>query len=132
MYVNVPVLKKLILVSVAWVISQYFYPSLDGMLDLHKGTPPPRLTLNLQVPIYLYTWVERDIVRVIKSVLAKNTTQWMHVADDLQELKIFSRVTGFTAFHMPAKLFELKNLPARQLNQVFRIFLTVGIFVQWN
>ena len=56
----------------------------------------------------------------------------MHVADDLQELKIFSRVTGFTAFHMPAKLFELKNLPARQLNQVFRIFLTIGIFVQWN
>ena len=54
----------------------------------------------------------------------------MHVADDLQELKIFSRVTGFTAFHMPAKLFELKNLPARQFNQVFRIFLTVGIFVQ--
>ena len=41
MYVYVPVLKKLILVSVAWVISQYFYPSLDGMLDLHKGTPPP-------------------------------------------------------------------------------------------
>ena len=41
MYVYVPVLKKLILVSVAWVISQYFYPSLDGMLDLHKGNPPP-------------------------------------------------------------------------------------------
>ena len=57
----------------------------------------------------------------------------MHVADDLQELKIFSnRVTCFTGFHMPAKLFELNNLPARQLNQVFRIFLTVGIFVQWN
>ena len=57
----------------------------------------------------------------------------MHVADDLQELKIFSsRVTDFTGFHMPAKLFELKNLPARQLNQVFRIFLTIGIFVQWN
>ena len=71
--------------------------------------------------MYLYTWVERDIVRVIKSVLAKNTTQWLHVADDLQELnskgfiKIFSsRVTDFTGFHMPAKLFELQNLSARQ------------------
>ena len=39
-------------------------------------------------------------------------------------------MTGFTGFHMPAKLFELKNLPARQLNQVFRIFLTVGQLVQ--
>ena len=29
MYVYVPVLKKLILISVAWEISQYFYPSLD-------------------------------------------------------------------------------------------------------
>ena len=53
----------------------------------------------------------------------------MHVADDLQELKIFSSgVTDFTGFQMPAKLFELKNLPARQLNQVFRIFLTIGKF----
>ena len=73
--------------------------------------------------MYLYTWVERDIVRVIKSVLAKNTAQWLHVADDPQELnskgfiKIFSsRVTGFTGFHMPAKLSELKNLSARQFN----------------
>ena len=50
MYVYVPVLKKLILVSVAWVISQYFYPSLDGMLDLHKGTatPPPPSPLNIK------------------------------------------------------------------------------------
>ena len=47
MYVYVPVLKKLILVSVAWVISQYFYPSLDEMLDLHKGTPPHPL-LNIK------------------------------------------------------------------------------------
>ena len=55
----------------------------------------------------------------------------MHVAGDLQELKIFSsRVTVITGFHMPGKPFELENLPARQLNQVFRIFLTVGIFVQ--
>ena len=55
----------------------------------------------------------------------------MNLADDLQELKISSsRVTDFTGFHMLAKLFKLKNLPARQLNQVFRIFLTVGIFVQ--
>ena len=62
-------------------------------------------------------------MRVIKRVLAKNTAQSLHVADDSQELnskgliKIFSsRVTGFTGFHMPAKLFELKNLPARQFN----------------
>ena len=43
MYVYVPVLKKLILVSVAGETSQYFYSSLDGMLGLHKGTPlhPP-------------------------------------------------------------------------------------------
>ena len=27
--------------SVARVTSQYFYPSLDGMLDLHKVTPLP-------------------------------------------------------------------------------------------
>ena len=49
MYVYVPVLKKLILVSVAWVTSQYFYSSLDGMLDFHKVTPS-HPTLNLQVP----------------------------------------------------------------------------------
>ena len=48
MYVYVPVLKKLILVSVAWVISQYFYPSLDEMLDLQKGTPPPPPLLNIK------------------------------------------------------------------------------------
>ena len=41
MYVYAPVLKKLILVSVAWVTSQYFYSSLDGMLDLRNVTPPP-------------------------------------------------------------------------------------------
>ena len=61
----------------------------------------------------------------------KHNTVNACTADDLQELKISSsRVTGFTGFHMPAKLFKLKNLPARQLNQVFRIFLTVGIFVE--
>ena len=73
MYVYVPVLKKLILVSVAWVTSQYFYSSIDGMLDLHKVTLPP--PLNVQVPMHLYTWVEGGTVRVIKSVLANNTTQ---------------------------------------------------------
>ena len=71
MYVYVPVLKKLILVSVAWVTSQYFYSPIDGMLDLHKINPSPKL----QVPMHLYTWVEGGTVRVIRSVLAKNTTQ---------------------------------------------------------
>ena len=43
--VHVPVLK-----SVAWVTSQYFYSSLEGMLDLHEVTPPFPPTLNVQVP----------------------------------------------------------------------------------
>ena len=48
-----------------------FLLTLDGMLDLHKINPSPKL----QVPMHLYTWVEGGTVRVITSVLAKNTTQ---------------------------------------------------------
>ena len=43
-YVYVPVLKELILVSVALrsdKLSQCFYSCLDGMLSLCKVTPPP-------------------------------------------------------------------------------------------
>ena len=80
MYVYVPVLKKLILVSVAGETSQYFYSSLDGMLGLHKGTPlhpppPPNIKFAGTHTFIHLGGEEGGTVRVIKSVLAKNTTQ---------------------------------------------------------
>ena len=85
-----------------------------------------------RIDIRVYAKYER-IIRVCVVRIYLSCT----VADDSQQLnskgfiKIFSsRVTDFTGFHMPGKLFEQKNLPARQLNQVFRIFLTVGQLVQ--
>ena len=88
-YVYVPVLKELILVSVALrsdKLSQCFYSCLDGMLSLRKVTPSPPPPNIKFAATHLYTWVERGTVREQCFGQEHNATQWPHVADDLQEL----------------------------------------------
>ena len=54
-----PIRPELILVSSAWSDWEYFYSPLDGMLVHRRVTPSIKFAGT-----HLYTWVERDTVRV--------------------------------------------------------------------
>ena len=90
--VYLPILKELILVSVLMSDQSVFLLPPRPL----QSYPP---TLNLLVPVYTPGW--REALRGW-SVLAKNTRQWPHVADDSKELSskgfitinIFSRTSS--------------------------------------
>ena len=54
-----PIRPELILVSSAWSDWEYFYSPVDGMLVHRRVTPSIKFAGT-----HLYTWVERDTVRV--------------------------------------------------------------------
>ena len=67
-----PIRPELILLFIAWSNLEYFSSPLYGMRVHCRAIPTPSIKSS---GTHSYTWVERGTMRVIKSVLPKNTTQ---------------------------------------------------------